>query len=67
MNTAIEMIGRASLCLAGVVFCLTLVLVVLWQVRAIWRMGKYFESEREVARKAMRLPSTDAYVPPPFD
>jgi hypothetical protein len=67
METAVEIIGRASLVLAGVVFMLMLVLIVLWQVRAIWRMGKQLETERDLARRASRLPSTDAYVPPSFD
>jgi hypothetical protein len=67
METAVEVVGRASLVLAGVVFMLTLVLIVLWQVRAIWRIGKQLERERELARNAARLPYTDAVVPESFD
>jgi hypothetical protein len=67
METAVEVVGRASLVLAGVVFMLALVLIVLWQVRAIWRMGKQLEQERELARKSARLPYTDSFTPPSFD
>ena len=64
MNTWLDVFGRAAVVLAGTVFVLALVLAVMWQVRAIWRIGRQLEEERRVARQARQLPFTDSYVPP---
>jgi hypothetical protein len=62
-----EVFGRASLVLASVIFVLSLMLVVLWQIRLIWRFGRELDHQRQAARRKNELPETDAYVPPSWN
>jgi hypothetical protein len=41
-----EIFGRASLVLVGVAFILSLVILVLWQVKLILRFGRHLDEER---------------------
>jgi amino acid transporter len=65
--TWFEWFGRASLVLVSVAFVLSLVMLVLWQVRMIYRLGRQLDEERRMKRFNHLLPWTDAAVPPPFD
>jgi amino acid transporter len=62
-----EWLGRASLVLVSVAFVLSLVMLVLWQVRVIYRLGRRLDEERRMKRYNHLLPWTDSVVPPPFD
>lgn len=44
--TWFEWFGRASLVLVSVAFVLSLVMLVLWQVRMIYRLGRQLDEER---------------------
>ena len=57
--------GQASLVLVSVVFVLSLVLVMLWQLKLLVRWGRQLEQERQ-AVKQNSLPATDAVLPPPW-
>jgi flagellar biogenesis protein FliO len=57
--------GQASLVLVSVIFVLSLVLVVLWQLKLLVRWGRQLEQERQAARQNT-LPPTDAVLPPPW-
>lgn len=48
--TWFEWFGRASLVLASVVFILSLVMLVLWQIRMIYRFGRRLDEERRMKR-----------------
>ena len=63
----IEWFGRASLVLVSMAFVLSLVMLVLWQVRIIYRLGRRLDEERRMKRYNHLLPWSDSYVPPPFD
>ena len=65
--TWFEWFGRASLVLVSVAFVLGLVILVLWQVRMIYRFGRRLDEERRMKRYNHLLPWSDSYVPPPFD
>ena len=65
--TWFDWFGRASLVLASVAFMLSLVMLVLWQVRMIYRFGRQLDEERRMKRYNHLLPWSDSYVPPPFD
>ena len=65
--TWFEWFGRASLVLVSVAFVLSLVMLVLWQVRIIYRLGRRLDEERRMKRYNHLLPWTDSIVPPPFD
>jgi uncharacterized membrane-anchored protein len=67
MNTWFDVFGRASLVLVSVVFLLSLMLLVLWQLKLIWRFGRQLDRERQAARRKNELPETDAYVPPSWN
>jgi amino acid transporter len=62
-----EWLGRASLVLVSLAFVLSLVMLVLWQVRVIYRLGRRLDEERRMKRYNHLLPWTDSVVPPPFD
>jgi hypothetical protein len=62
-----EWFGRASLVLVSVAFVLSLVMLVLWQVRIIYQLGRRLDEERRMKRYNHLLPWTDSIVPPPFD
>jgi amino acid transporter len=62
-----EWFGRASLVLVSVAFVLSLVMLVLWQVRIIYQLGRRLDEERRMKRHNHLLPWTDSIVPPPFD
>jgi amino acid transporter len=63
----VDWFGRASLVLVSVAFMLSLVMLVLWQVRMIYRFGRQLDEERRMKRYNRLLPWSDSYVPPPFD
>jgi amino acid transporter len=63
----LEWFGRASLVLVSVAFVLSLVMLVLWQVRMIYCLGRRLNEERRMKRCNRLLPWTDSIVPPPFD
>jgi hypothetical protein len=42
-------------------------MLVLWQVRMIYRFGRQLDEERRMKRYNHLLPWSDSYVPPPFD
>jgi hypothetical protein len=65
--TWFEIFGRASLVLVSVAFTLSLVMLVLWQVKLILRFGRQLDEERRMKRYNHLLPWSDSYVPPPFD
>jgi hypothetical protein len=44
-----------------------LAMLVLWQVRMIYRLGRRLDEERRMKRYNHLLPWSDSYVPPPFD
>jgi uncharacterized membrane-anchored protein len=67
MNTWFDVFGRASLVLVSVVFLLSLMLLVLWQLKLIWRSGRELDRERQAARRKNELPETDSYVPPSWN
>jgi hypothetical protein len=65
--TWFDLFGRASLVLVSVAFMLSLVILVLWQIRMIYRFGRKLDEERRIKRYNHLLPWSDSYVPPPFD
>jgi CHASE3 domain sensor protein len=67
MNTWMHVFGRASLLLVSVIFVLSLMLVVLWQLKLMWRLGRELDQQRQAARRKNELPETDAYVPPSWN
>lgn len=58
--------GQASLVLVSVIFVLSLVLMVLWQLKLLVRWGRQLDQERQAARQSM-FPPTDAQMPPPWN
>jgi amino acid transporter len=65
--TWFDWFGRASLVLVSLAFVLSLVMLVLWQVRMIYWFGRRLDEERRMKRYNHLLPWSDSYVPPPFD
>lgn len=61
--TWFEIFGRASLVLVSVAFVLSLVMVVLWQVKVIVRFSRELEQERRLKRYHQQ-PYTDSFIPP---
>jgi hypothetical protein len=63
----LEVFGRAALVLVSAAFTLSLVMLVLWQVRMIYRFGRQLDEERRMKRYNHLLPWSDLHIPPPFD
>lgn len=60
MDAAVGILGQAILILVAFAWLLGLVFFVLVEIRAVARLIRQIRDQNN-------MPSTDAYIPPPFD